>query len=109
MSQSQIAKELGVDRGTVALDILMEWRRRAAERPAERERAVALSVARREKVILNANVRLKQSASGDITEPKVHRAMIQCEKTILTAQHQIEQVLGLVPPAQYYSREPPEL
>ena len=98
LSAREIAKSLGIDRGTAQLDIRMEGQRRTVERAQEREAAVAESVSRYEQVILRATNRLAEIDTACQTlkgTPAAAREARECDKLVLEAQARIDLVLGL--------------
>ena len=98
LSACEIAKSLGVNRGTVALDVQMEFRRRAVELAHDRETAIAASVARYEQVIFRATQRLAEiNAAWPTAKTTVSTARdaSECDKLVLEAQARIDLILGL--------------
>lgn len=96
---AQIAKQLGADRGTIALDIQMEGRRRSTERAEQRKSDLTMAITRYESVIFRANQRLAElNAEGGHSErtfaSRTHQAR-QCDMLILEAQTRIDELLGL--------------
>lgn len=103
-SLRDIAKLLGVDRGTVSLDLQMEGRRRADERAGERDALVALSCQRYESIIWQANLRIEEltkcvdgqvGAAGAAFNHVAVRAIQEQERIIIKAQSRIDELLGL--------------
>ena len=98
-SVREIAKSLGIARGTAQMDLRMEGRRRTAERAQEREAAVAESVGRYEQLIFRATQRLAEINSARETSKGAHsaaREAHECDRLVLEAQARIDLVLGLL-------------
>ena len=99
LSACEIAKALGINRGTVALDVQMEFRRRAVEVGDKREAAIAASIAQYEHLIFRATQRLaeinaaRQTSKGALSAGREAR---ECDRLVLEAQARIDLVLGLV-------------
>ena len=106
----KIAKHLGVNRGTVALDIQMEGQRRARELKDQREAQIAMSVARYESVILHANneiadlsvqIEEERAKPDSVDRPRLQamntaeQAMRGHERVIIEAQTRIDELFGL--------------
>ncbi len=104
-SLREIAKLLGIDRGTASLDVQMEGQRRADERAHERGALIEASCRRYESVLWRANLRIEQlmkcvggkgEATSDATfNPVAARAIVEQERIILTALTRLDELLGL--------------
>jgi len=109
-SLREIAKLLGIDRSTVATDIAMEGQRRARQLMHQREAQIAMSVARYESVILEANnnsadltvqIREERAKPDSLDRPHLRtinaaeQAIRGHERVIIQAQTKIDELFGL--------------